>query len=190
MLSSDYWSVKAGNKSPSKNTQSRLPYQQQHLNTADSWIWLRAAESNPLADLKKAGKDNKHTHTHRPPYVRPSATHTLPALYHPAHQAQARRSDLYLFLQMFGKGMSISETISVQRLFTDATQSFHSSICWKKGRIENPHQFIIHGEGIFLSGLLYRSLSQHVTLSISPDKCQSKGLSPGFWGIAGGFQRQ
>lgn len=51
---------------------------------------------------------------------------------------------------------------------------------WSKK--ENPRQIIIHGEEIFLSGLLYRSLSQHVTLSISSDKCQSKGLSPGFLG--------
>lgn len=64
----------------------------------------------------------------------------------------------------------------------------HSSMSWMNGRIgagwnkkENPSQIIIHGEGIFLSGLLYRCLSQHVTLSICPDKCQSMGLSPGFW---------
>lgn len=84
--------------------------------------------------------------------------------------------------------MSIGETIGVTRPFTDASQSIHWSISWKNGRMgarrskkENPHQFIIHGEGIFLSGPLYRSLSQHITLSISPDKCQSKGLSPGFF---------
>lgn len=94
---------------------------------------------------------------HRPPFV------LLPlhsVVQHPAHQAQARRLDLYLFLYMFEKGMSISETISMLRLFTDATQSLHSSISWKNGRIErggvkreNPCQIIIHGEGIFLSGL-------------------------------------
>lgn len=84
--------------------------------------------------------------------------------------------------------MSTGQTIGVPRPFTDATQSIHASISWKNGRMgagrskkENPHQFIIHGEGIFLSGLLYRSLSQHIALSISPDKCQSKGLSPGFF---------
>lgn len=54
---------------------------------------------------------------------------------------------------------------------------------WSKK--ENPCQIIIHGKGIFLSGLLYRSLSQHITLSISPDKCQSKGLSPGFFRVGG-----
>lgn len=43
---------------------------------------------------------------------------------------------MYLFLCMFEKGMSISETISVPRLFTDATQSLHSSIFRKNGRIE------------------------------------------------------
>lgn len=88
--------------------------------------------------------------------------------------------------------MSIGETIGVSRPFTVATQCIHLSISEKNGRIgtgwskkENPHQFIIHGEGIFLSGLLYRSLSQHITLSISPDKCQSKGLSPGFFFFIG-----
>lgn len=59
---------------------------------------------------------------------------------------------------------------------------------WEQGGggKENPHQFIIHGEGIFLSGPLYRSLSPHITLSISPDKCQSKGSSPGFFFFWGG----
>lgn len=195
MHSSDYWSVQAGNKSPSKTHRAGYHTNRSIWTQQIAGFGLRAAESNPLTDSEKATEDNKHTHTAHP--SSDSLQHTPPALYHPSHQAEARRLDLYLFLCMFEKGMSISETISVPRLFTDATQSLHSSISWKKGRIgagwskkENPRQFIIHGEGIFLSGLLYRSLSQHVTLSISPDKCQSKGLSPGFWGNAGGFWRQ
>lgn len=101
--------------------------------------------------------------------------------------------DLYLFLRVFEKGMSVGQTIVAPRPFTDATQSIHWSISWKNGRMgagrskkENPQQFIIHGEGIFLSGLLYRSLSQHIILSISPDKCQSKGPeSRIFFGVGG-----
>lgn len=131
------------------------------------------------------------------PHTARSTHHPPPTLYHAAHQAEARRLDLYLFLCMFEKEMSINETISVPRPFSDATRSLHSSISRMNGRIgagwnkkENPSQIIIHGEGIFLSGLLYRSLSQHVTLSICSDKCQSKGLSPGFWANAEGFQRQ
>lgn len=76
MQSSDYWSVQAGNRNPSK-TQNRLPYQPPHLNTADSWIWLPVPQSNPFTDSKKATKDNKHTHT-RPLFVQLSNTHRLP----------------------------------------------------------------------------------------------------------------
>ncbi len=190
MHGTDYRSVQAGNKSPSKT--HRAGYHTNHSIWAQQIAGFGYEQPSQIPWFQK--ENNKHTH--RPPCVWLCPTHTacpLPS----AHQAEARRSDLYLFLCMFEKGMSINETIGVPGPFTDATQSLHSSISWKNGRMgagwskkENPRQFIIHGEGIFLSGPFYRSLSQHVTLSISPDKCQSKGLSPGFWGNAGGFRRQ
>lgn len=66
MHSSDCGSGQAGNKSSSKTTASGLPYQPQHLSTADIWIWLQVAESNPLADLRKATRDKKNPQTKTP----------------------------------------------------------------------------------------------------------------------------
>lgn len=139
---------------------------------------------------------------HRPPNARLSLNTNGLAL---SIQGTRRRQEVWtciIFSAYLRKGWASEKQSAWPRPFTDATQSIHSSISGKNGRMgagrrkkENPQQFIIHGEGIFLSGLLYRSLSQHITLSISPDKCQSKGLSPGFFfflvgGRIGGFQRQ
>jgi len=48
----------------------------------------------------------------------------------------------------------------------------------KEKKKENPPQFIIHGRGDFPFRAPLTKLSRHVSLSISPDKCQSKGSSP------------
>lgn len=54
-----------------------------------------------------------------PPAARPNIQRTM---------QQQEGLGLYLFLCVFEEGMSISETISVARLFTDATQGLHCSI--------------------------------------------------------------
>lgn len=77
------------------------------------------------------------------------------------HQEEAGRSDLYLFLCVFEKRMSVSETISAihrchpepRLLYLSRRKAGIKGGADKKGKSV---QIIIHGEGLAFSGLLYR----------------------------------
>lgn len=146
MHSSDCQSGQAGNKSSSNNHSKQVTIP---TTASEHRRYLDLASSGRVKSPRRSQKGHqgqtKPTHTHKQSHPQ----HKLPTPSHPAHQAEPRRLDLYRFLCLFEKRMSTSKTIRMWRPFSEALMAEQE----EGGVKEKILQIIIHGQGIFHSGL-------------------------------------